>query len=146
MKTLIAVATVMAALVGCSGGEPAPVEKQIQGPPAADVERALAAAWDPGMQSATRPAVRWADNTACAMGRTFAVATMQAAPRCDDVAFDSSGAITVGWHKGQKLSETGLGLGLAQWKLWLWTSSLKDTKAIDEDRVWFDAQIAAAGL
>jgi len=144
MKTMF-LATAMI-VMGCTDREPAPIEAAISGPPAADVERALASAWDPGMQPQTRPRISWVDNTACAMQRTLAAAELQKAPACDDVAFDSNGVVTVGWHKGQRISATGLGLGLAQWKVWLWASSVKDSKLISDDRIWFDAQIAAAGL
>lgn len=146
MGMRIMVLAVLVLVVGCAAQEPSAQRDAIAGPPAADVERALVVSWDPYMQAETRPQVTWFDNTACGMTRVVANATMQHAARCDEVWFNSNGTISVGWHKGERISDTGLGLGLAQWKSWLWTTSVADTTLINETRVAYDAQIAGANL
>jgi len=140
MGKLIALMIVIA---GCGSTATAPA------PAAQDVERALVAAWENSgyMPREDRPTVRWLDNSACGFDRALASATMQHATRCSEHTLDlETGALAVGWHPGQKLSDTGLGLGLAEWKLWLWTSSEKDQKLMNEYTVEFDAAIASAGL
>jgi hypothetical protein len=145
--SIVKLSIVAVAMMGCMAqGEPAPLARPVVGPPAADVERALATAWDPDMQATTRPRVEWFDNTACGMQRVVAAAELHEGPRCDDHWMDTTGVVRVAWHKGEKISATGLGLGLAEWKVWLWTSSLADHKLIGEERIAFDARIAGLGL
>lgn len=147
MRAAVFMMVMALGLVGCGERDPDPINVPVAGPPAADVDRALATSWDYIMEAASRPQITWFDNSRCAMTRVVANATMQpAAPRCDDMSFNSEGSLSVGWHPGQRISDTGLGLGLAQWQEWMWTSSLAATDRINVSRVRFDAAIAAAGL
>ena len=146
MKNMGALVVVLA-FTGCADRDPASLNQPVKGPAATDVDRAMAVSWDAAMPETDRPSVTWFDNTACAAERIGAAVTMHAGPRCSEHWLDTStGAISVGWHVGQKISNTGLGLALAEWKIWLWTSSNADIKLIHDESVAFDAQIAGAGL
>lgn len=147
---VLAVALVLGvALAGCGSTCPPdlPTAPASAGPPAAEIERAFAVAWEGvgGMEAAARPRVSWFDDSGCA-SPAFDGITASVPGACAQMWIDSYGNTSVGWHPGEAISDTGFATALAQWKLWLTTSAFTPSQTWYAYQEQFKAALRADGL
>lgn len=136
MRTTAAMtALFLAAVAGCGGSGETGAEAAswvATAPPAADVETAFEMTFDTSLPREQRPRVQWYDNTRC--------------PTLCGAQIDSDGVATVGWHHGEKLSETDLALVLAQWLEYKMVGSFEPTPYQTAYRDQFTQRLRAVGL